>query len=63
MINKLQFSAAPLEAVKVDMDLEFPETLNFSFTISGETDKKTLKKLIRVIKYSAKDAKPITNKT
>ncbi len=63
MIKSLEFSAEPIGELKVNMDLILPEEMELKFSVSGVTDKRTLKRLIRIIKSAAKDGKVISNKT
>lgn len=55
MFEKITFSAKPAEDIKVGMDLKLPDNLKFDFAISGSCDKKSLAKIVRIIKSSAKE--------
>lgn len=62
MIKNVSFNAEPLEEIKVGMDLAIPDNLMFKFSLSGDCDKKTLKKLIRLVKYNSKTDEQAGNK-
>jgi len=69
MIRKIVFNAEPVEQVKLNLDLKnktdfaLPDDMVFKFNLSGECDKKTLSKLIRLVKFNAKTDEQISNKT
>jgi hypothetical protein len=54
MLRKIDFSADPMTPVKFDMDLKVKDTVHFSFTITGEADAKSLKKIVRILKSESK---------